>query len=217
MLGWCLGHGRCHMLLYLFLAANAAMAQDADNDGFTPPEDCDDTDPDIHPAAEEICDGEDNNCDNETDEGLLRTYWPDSDGDGYGEAGAGIQSCSMPPGHVLNSQDCDDGDMDLSPAAEETCDGADNNCNNVIDEGCGEEGEEEEEELEWSDTGEADEDSGEELLGDTGSTEAENSEDTGDTENKPKTSIETEIGGNGCDESAWIVLPMALGICRRRR
>ena len=43
---------------------------DADSDGFYSYEDCDETNPNINPDAEEILDGEDNDCDGEIDEGL---------------------------------------------------------------------------------------------------------------------------------------------------
>ena len=41
---------------------------DEDGDGFTEDEDCDDTDADINPDAEEVHDGEDNDCDDYVDE-----------------------------------------------------------------------------------------------------------------------------------------------------
>lgn len=41
---------------------------DLDQDGFSPPEDCDDTNPNIKPGVQEICaDGVDNNCDSAAD------------------------------------------------------------------------------------------------------------------------------------------------------
>ena len=38
-----------------------------DGDGFTADQDCDDSDPGIHPAAPELCDGFDNDCDGQVD------------------------------------------------------------------------------------------------------------------------------------------------------
>jgi len=50
---------------------------DDDNDGFVDDLDCAPLDPSVHPEAAELCDGEDNNCDDDVDEGF-----PDTDGDG---------------------------------------------------------------------------------------------------------------------------------------
>ena len=44
---------------------------DQDADGYSFPEDCDDTDPAINPVAEETCDGTDNNCNGDIDEGVI--------------------------------------------------------------------------------------------------------------------------------------------------
>ena len=41
---------------------------DADGDGYTDGEDCDDSDPAVHPGATEVCDGRDNDCDASTTE-----------------------------------------------------------------------------------------------------------------------------------------------------
>jgi gliding motility-associated-like protein len=98
--------------------------------------DCDDADAAINPAATEICDNIDNNCDTQIDEGLLADYYVDADGDGFGDANATpINTCSPPAGSVTNNADCDDADTAVNPSATEICDNIDNNCDTQIDEG----------------------------------------------------------------------------------
>jgi hypothetical protein len=125
---------------------------DADGDGYgnaaisvqacTPPAgyvadntDCDDTNSNIHPGAPEICDGKDNNCDGQIDEGVTSTFYADADGDGYGDAAISVQACTAPAGYVADKTDCDDTNSNIHPDAAEICDGKDNNCNGQIDEG----------------------------------------------------------------------------------
>ena len=96
--------------------------------------DCNDNNASINPNATEICDGLDNNCNNQTDEGVTTTYYFDSDGDGFG-GNVSTQACSAPSGYVANSNDCNDNNASINPNATEICDGLDNNCNNQTDEG----------------------------------------------------------------------------------
>ena len=110
---------------------------DGDSDGYGLSEDCDDTDPDINPGAEERCNGVDDNCDGDIDEeGAVGsdTFYADADGDTYGDENNTIEICELPDGYVAAPYDCDDSRADVHPTAEELCDGADNDCDGDIDE-----------------------------------------------------------------------------------
>ena len=84
-------------------------------------------------ATLETCNSEDDDCDGETDEGLLQPVWNDGDDDGFGDPDATQDVCIAPDGWVANSLDCDDTDPAVHPGAEEVCDAKDNDCNGVVD------------------------------------------------------------------------------------
>ncbi len=103
--------------------------------------DCDDDDATTSPAALEVCDGADNDCDGELDEGLNPTctepapqcrFYRDADGDGVGSEA--IDDCSAGIGWVPKGGDCDDSDARTSPEAGELCDQLDNDCDGEVDE-----------------------------------------------------------------------------------
>ena len=88
---------------------------DADNDGFTADEDCDDNNAQAAPGLTEVCDNVDNDCDNAIDEGLMTTYYADYDRDGYGDPEHPYARCMGGDGFVTNDDDCDDDDDDVGP------------------------------------------------------------------------------------------------------
>ena len=111
-----------------------AQTPDADGDGYNEDEDCDDNNSLVNPGATEICDGIDNNCDGQSDEGVTSTFYADSDGDGFGDEASVTESCEQPDGYVPIGNDCDDDNDEVYPSAPERCDGIDNDCDGEIDE-----------------------------------------------------------------------------------
>jgi large repetitive protein len=95
-------------------------------------EDCDDANADTHPGANEVCNGDDDDCDGTTDEADASdaTFWyADTDEDGFGDPLAGSIACGAPEGSVADASDCDDGDPDVHPGAIEVWyDGVDQDC-----------------------------------------------------------------------------------------
>ncbi|MAY79536.1 MAG: hypothetical protein CL930_02025 [Deltaproteobacteria bacterium] len=94
-------------------------------------DDCDDTDPDRSPTSPEVCNEEDDNCNGSVDEGVLLTFYSDTDGDGYGTTP--VYACTAPPLTASLDGDCDDTRSDVYPEAPEYCDGTDQDCNVIID------------------------------------------------------------------------------------
>ena len=62
--------------------------------------DCDDTNPDMFIGNPEVCDGFDNDCDGDTDEGVTTTYYLDGDSDGFGLSAFTVEACSVPVGYA---------------------------------------------------------------------------------------------------------------------
>jgi hypothetical protein len=64
-------------------------------------------------------------------------YYYDADGDGVGRTYNPIPSSQQPPpGWVTITGDCNDQNPSIYPGAPELCDGKDNDCNGIVDEGC---------------------------------------------------------------------------------
>ncbi|MBL7765535.1 MAG: fibronectin type III domain-containing protein [Chitinophagaceae bacterium] len=63
------------------------------------------------------------------------TYYADADGDGYGNAAISLQACTQPSGYVFDQSDCNDTNSSIHPNAPELCNGIDEDCDGLIDEG----------------------------------------------------------------------------------
>ncbi len=96
-------------------------ATDTDGDGWTAGDDCDDYEETVYPGAAESCNGRDDDCDGDVDEGF------DEDRDGHSSCGSGLP----------DTADCDDADPGVHPGAGELCNGRDDDCDGDVDEDIG--------------------------------------------------------------------------------
>lgn len=108
--------------------------RDSDNDGFwdaycmnafdghgSQGDDCDDTSRNVNPAAADICDRIDNNCDGSVDVGQTLIFFLDADGDGHGSPDNRVDACPYDQSAaaatgrwlVMVGNDCDDSNPDL--------------------------------------------------------------------------------------------------------
>ena len=111
---------------------------DADGDGYSICEDCNDTFDFMNPGEPEVCgDGIDNDCNGLDDVA-------DVDADGYDAVVCGGDDCddddaAINPGVDADfdgshaCEDCDDSDDTIFPGATEICDGQDNSCDGNVD------------------------------------------------------------------------------------
>jgi hypothetical protein len=109
---------------------------DADGDGYTVDEDCNDDDDDVNPRANEECNEIDDNCDGQVDEESVdsSSWFADQDADGFGDPNNEILDCNAPTGYLEDNTDCNDQESSAHPGSMEVDDGVDNDCDGVVDE-----------------------------------------------------------------------------------
>jgi hypothetical protein len=101
--------------------------------------DCDEKDPAINPGAKEVCDEIDNDCDKDIDGDSVDAadWYPDADGDGWGDEAKRISACEQPSDTIAHGFDCNDSDDAIAPLLEERCDDAvDTDCSGDPSNGC---------------------------------------------------------------------------------
>jgi len=99
--------------------------------------DCGQLEPDVHPGAEERCNGADDDCDGDIDDDPVDgvDLWADLDGDGYGDPAILVHACAGTAGLVEDDQDCQDANADIHPGGTEICDelDEDEDCDGLAD------------------------------------------------------------------------------------
>ena len=100
--------------------------------------DCNDSLSFVHPGVQEVCNGDDDDCDgvvdNDGSTGCQPIY-EDKDLDGFGNSFKSKCLCG-PSGTYTADQgmDCNDGNPNANPGMNELCDGFDNDCDKDVDE-----------------------------------------------------------------------------------
>lgn len=154
-------------------------------------------------------------------EGCETEFFLDLDEDGYGDPSTGEASCIAPEGRVADNTDCDDGDALNFPGNVESCDGADNNCNDEVDEGimC------EAGSSSGGDDSDGDTTGGSDTNGTTGAVDP-TAGSASDTEGDTDDSAGQSGGGGGCavstpsTDAAFLLMLLGLGaapLARRRK
>jgi len=103
--------------------------------------DCDDslaTGASVHPGAQEVCDGKDDDCDGVADDNDptgTTPFYLDADGDGQGTTDTTVQGCTSPDPTVwvTDARDCDDTWAAAKDGGTEVCDGHDDDCDGTAD------------------------------------------------------------------------------------
>ncbi len=112
---------------------DSAPPVDLDGDGYASDADCDDGRADVHPRAEELCNGVDDNCN-----GVIDEEFSDIDGDGLSDC-LDVEDCDGldNDGDGRVDEDLGDADGDGVPDCldAEDCDGLDNDSDGRVDEG----------------------------------------------------------------------------------
>jgi large repetitive protein len=101
-------------------------------------DDCDDKVATTFPGASEVCNTKDDDCDGAVDDSPVNpgTWYADVDNDTYGNAAVATKvQCTQPAGYVARAGDCNDGSNAQAPGKVETCDGIDQDCDGVVDDG----------------------------------------------------------------------------------
>ncbi|MEZ4467498.1 MAG: hypothetical protein R3F43_24405 [bacterium] len=65
--------------------------------------------------SKELCNGTDDDCDGQVDEGTMRRFYRDQDGDSFGDPKSSLLACGRPRGYVENDNDCCDQDKEAKP------------------------------------------------------------------------------------------------------
>ncbi len=87
------------------------------------------------PPDDSTCNGVDDDCDgviDELSEPPTPIWYPDLDGDGFGDGSAPVSACTAPADHLATAGDCDDTSADRHPDAHDPVgDGIDQDCDGV--------------------------------------------------------------------------------------